>query len=168
MCLTDSIEWNFFKGSVLAALARIEQAVEPAKRPTKIALEIPTRTTKAGAPMPNYELPNDEVDTITIKTQTGGGATVPAPAGDVFNVVSSNPTSLQATIGKDAGGNPAVVLTPLVQVSPGITVTVTDSAGLMQDVQVVDIVADVAPKNIVLDLADATHVSQPVPTAPGP
>lgn len=118
--------------------------------------------------MPNFELPNDEVVTITIKTTNSVGTVEPAPAGDVFSVTSSAPASLQAVIGADAGGNPAVVLTPLVRVSPGITVTVTDKAGLTAATQVVDIVVDVTPTNIILDVADATHVSQPVPANPGP
>ena len=118
--------------------------------------------------MPNLELANDEVLTITIKTTDSAGATVPVPAGDTFTAVSSNPASLNAVIGKDAAGNPALVLNALVQASPNITVTVSDSAGLPQAVQIVDIVPDVTPTNIVLDVADATHVAQPAPTAPGP
>ena len=92
----------------------------------------------------------------------------PPPAGDVFTVVSSAPNSLGAAIGKTAAGGPAVVLTPLVQASPNITITVSDSAGLVQAVQICDVVVDVADTNVVLDVADATHVAQPVPTAPGP
>lgn len=118
--------------------------------------------------MPNFELPNDQVVTITIKTQDASGATVPAPAGDVFSVASSNPASLGAAIGTDANGNPAVILTPLVQASPGLSITVSDADGLAADTQLVDIVPDVTPTNIVLDLADATHTTQPVPTNPGP
>ena len=118
--------------------------------------------------MPNYELPDDEVLTVTIKTTNSAGATEPVPAGDTFTVVSSNPASLQAAIGTDAAGNPAVVLTPLVQASPGLTITVSDSAGLAQAVQIIDIVADVTPRNVVLDFADAVAVPQAVPAAPGP
>jgi hypothetical protein len=136
-------------------------------RPTRIALEIPTAVRK-GQVMSNYELKNDQVRTVTIKTTNGVGVTEPYPPGDVFSAVSSNPQSLSATIGADASGNPAVVIAALVAASPNITVTVTDSAGLSQAVQIVDIVPDVTPTNIVLDLADSTFVSQPVPTAPGP
>jgi hypothetical protein len=118
--------------------------------------------------MPNFEIPNDEVFTFTIHTATATGTIEPAPAGDVFAVVSSNPTSLGVAIGVDASGAPALIVTPLVQLSPGISVTVSDSAGLAQDVQMFDIVADVTPTNVVLDLAGGTHTAQPVPTAPGP
>jgi len=137
-------------------------------KPTVIGLELPTRQTKKGKLMPNYELPNDEIDTITIKTQNAAGTTEPVPTGDVFSVTSSKPASLGTAVGTDKGGNPAIVLTPLVQVSPGITVTVSDTAGLKVATLVVDIVQDVTPSNIVLDTADATHVSQPVPASPGP
>ena len=101
------------------------------------------------------------------RTQTtdAPGIVVPATPGDVFSVVSSNPASLGAAIGATAAGTPAVVLTPLVQASPGLTITVSDADGLQQWVQIVDIVQDVAPRNVVLDLADATTVPQAVPTA---
>jgi hypothetical protein len=137
-------------------------------KPTVIGLELPTRRTKKGKLMPNYELPNDEIDTITIKTQNAAGTTEPVPTGDVFSVTSSKPASLGVAVGTDKGGNPAIVLTPFVQVSPGITVTVSDTSGLKIATLVVDIVQDVTPTNIVLDTADATHVSQPVPASPGP
>ncbi len=117
--------------------------------------------------MPNFELPNDEVLTVTIHTTDAAGDTVPAPAGDVFTAASSSP-SLNVVIGVDGAGAPALIVNALVQVSPNITVTVADSAGLTQAVQIFDIVADVAPANVVLDLVGATHVAQPVPAAPGP
>jgi hypothetical protein len=118
--------------------------------------------------VPNLELLNDQVLTIPILTTNSAGTVEPPPAGDTFSVISSAPASLGAAIGKTAAGNPAVVLTPLVQASPNITITVSDSAGLAQAIQICDIVVDANPTNVVLDTADATHVSQPVPTAPGP
>lgn len=118
--------------------------------------------------MADFPLANDSIATIPIVTADAAGDFVSPPKGDTFSAVSSNPASLTAAIGTTATGGPAVVLTPLVQVSPGLTVTVTDSAGLMQFVLTVDIAADVAPKTIALDIAHATTVAQPVPTAPGP
>lgn len=118
--------------------------------------------------MPNFELNSDAVYTIPILTTNAAGTTEPAPAGDVFSVISSAPASLGAAIGKTAAGGPAVVLTPLVQASPNITITVSDSAGLVQAQQICDIVVDVTPTNVVLDTADATHVAQPTPTNSGP
>lgn len=154
---------------MFSALFIIEHSlavVLKARIPTRIVLCLPTRTVK-GKIMPNFELPNDEVVTITIETTNSAGVVEPYPSGDVFTAASSSP-SLGVAIGADAKGNAAVVLTPLVQASPGITVTVSDSAGLSSATLVVDIVPDVTDTNIVLDVADATHVSQPVPAAPGP
>lgn len=160
--------------SLIHTLRRIEvkldailRLLEPQHEAVQIGLALPT-ITRNGAIVPNIQLANDTIETITIVTTDAAGATVAAPAGDVFTVVSSNPASLTAAIGTDKSGAPAVVLTPLVQVSPGLTFTVTDSAGLASDAQGVDIVADLAPKAIGLDIADATTVAQAVPTAPGP
>jgi hypothetical protein len=148
-------------------IAKILRALLAALSPaTRIALELPSLTRK-GIPMPNYELPNDEISTITIKTTDSGGDVEAVDPTDVFTVVSSSP-SLTAAIGTDASGNPAIVLTPMVKASPNISVTVSDSKGLIQCVQLVDIVPDVKPTNVILDLADATTVSQSVPAAPGP
>lgn len=118
--------------------------------------------------MANFELLDDEIVTMGILTQTAAGVAEPPPVGDTFTVVSSNPASLNAVIGTTAAGDPAVVLNALVQASPGLTVTVGDSAGLAVFVLTVDIVPDHTPTNIVLDVANETFISQPVPTAPGP
>lgn len=132
-------------------------------RPVKISLGFP-RLTRKGVPMPNYELANDTVATIPIQTTSSAGTVEPVPAGDVFTAVSSNPASLGAAI--IAG--PALQLTPLVAASPNLTVTISDSSGLAQCIQLVDIVPDVSDKNIILDVAAVTTTSQTVPTAPGP
>lgn len=153
----DKILWNTI--TILRLLER--------PKPIRIKLELPTITRK-GKVMANYELMNDEVVTITIKTTDSSGKVEPYPPGDVFTAVSSNPASLGVSIGADAAGNPALILTPLVQASPSLSVTVSDSAGLIQAIQGVDIVPDVSDTNIILDLASATHTAQPVPTNPGP
>src|SRR5208337_2235780 len=85
-------------------------------RAVRISLGLPTRK-KDGKVMANFELLNDEVVMIPILTDDASGDPVPAPSGDTFTVVSSNPASLGAAIGATAAGNPAVVLTPLVRVS---------------------------------------------------
>lgn len=119
--------------------------------------------------MPNFELNNDNVYTIPIQTTNDAGVLEPAPAGDTFSVsANSNPAALGATITTLPSGGSALQLTPLVQASPNITVTVADSAGLKVATQIFDIIQDATPKNIVLDLAQAATTSQPVPTAPGP
>lgn len=119
--------------------------------------------------MPNYELKNDTIATIPIQTTNAQGVVEPVPAHDQFTAVSSNPASLQADI-LQAGGaqGPKLVLTPLVQQSPGLSVTISDDAGLVVLTQLVDIVPDNTPTNIILDLADAATTNQAVPTAPGP
>lgn len=117
--------------------------------------------------MPNYELKDDTVATVPIQTTNSQGVVEPVPAGDVFTAVSSLPASLGVAIGSSPSG-PTLILTPLVQASPGITVTVSDSAGLAVATQLVDIVTDTTDTNIILDLSGATTASQPVPTAPGP
>lgn len=115
--------------------------------------------------MPNLALLNDQVVTIPILTDDTAGQPVAAPAGDTFSVTSDHPEALATSIGQTATGAPAVVLTPLVRSMAGITVTVSDSAGLTTAVQLVDIGDDLTPTNIQLDVANATHTSQPVPAA---
>jgi hypothetical protein len=150
--------------SIAASLVAIAKAVEAPQIPVavRIRLALPS-ITKKGILMANFELANDEVATIPILVDDAAGNPVPPPTGDTFTVTSSNPASLGAAI---SGSN--VVLTPLVQASPGITITVSDSAGLTSFAQLVDIVQDLTPKAITLDLAAATEVGQAVPTAPGP
>jgi len=148
--------------SYLVSLAwSVIAALDP---PTKIVLAIP-QVTRKGVIMPNYELEDDTVATIPIQTTNSAGVVEPPPAGDTFTVTSSSPSLGVAVVTSPVL---ALVLNPLVQASPNITVTVSDSSGLKVATQLVDIVADVTPTNVILDLAGATTVSQPVPTPPGP
>jgi hypothetical protein len=133
-----------------------------------IGLALPTLTDMEGNAVAAYELKNDRVATIAILVRDNAGDVVPAPAGDVFSALSSNPASLRVEIGADANGAPAVVLTPLVRQSPGLSFTVSDSSGLTAFTEPVDIVEDLAPKAIGLDLADVVEADQPVPDAAGP
>jgi hypothetical protein len=151
-------------GMVFVQLNRIEKLLKRGSRnpPTRIVLALPI-ITRNGVPMPNLEIANDTVVTIPIQTQDAGGQVVPPQSGDTFTAVSSLPASLGVAVN---GAN--LVLTPLVQASPGISVTVSDADGLTQAVQLCDIVPDLSPKNIVLDLAGETTTSQPVPPNPGP
>jgi hypothetical protein len=159
----EAMSFVEFWSEVLAALERRAK-----QRPVRIDLALPEVKTKEGTKMANFELQDDKVYTIPILTRDAAGDVVAAPAGDTFSVVSSNPASLDATVGADANGAPAVVLTPMVQASPNLTVTVSDSAGLEVDTQGFDIVGDLTPKAIGLDLSGATTTDQPVPTNPGP
>jgi hypothetical protein len=151
-------------GEIVSSWQQIIEALYRSfHKPTRIALELPAIQGKKGNPMSNYELNNDTFATVTIKTTNSAGVTEPYPPGDVFSVVSSDPAKLGVAIGTDKAGNPAVVITPLVQVAPGVTVTVTDSSGLSQYVQIVDVVMDTTDTNIVLDMAGAVLTPQPVP-----
>lgn len=118
--------------------------------------------------MANTLLPNDQILTASIHVNDSAGGMEPAPVGDVFTVVSSHPASLNAVLGVDAAGGPAVMMNALVQTGTGYTVTVSDAAGLTSWTGTFDIVADTTPVAIMVDLVDATHTSQPVPTAVGP
>jgi hypothetical protein len=135
--------------------------------PVRIVLALPT-ITRNGVPMPNLELLNDTVATIPIQTQDSAGVVVPPKAGDTFTAVSSLPASLGVAVTPDASGNPTLVLTPLVQASPGISVVISDADGLPQITQLVDIVPDLTPTNIVLNVAGETTTPQAVPPNPGP
>lgn len=137
-------------------------------RPTRIALELPAISSKKGVKMANFELKNDQVATITLKTTNAEGQVEPYPSGLVFTAQSSNAASLGVAIGQDASGNPALILTPLVQQSPNLSVIVNGNDGLASVTQIVDIVEDNTPTNTILDLADATFTVQPVPANPGP
>ena len=95
--------------------------------------------------MPNFELSNDWVLIIPIHVTTATGVVVPAPAGDTFTVVSSDPASLAAVVGADASGNPIVTVNALVDLASNITVTLTDSTGLVASTAIFDIVADTTP-----------------------
>ncbi len=149
-------------GTALASIAKsIETPLPPV--PISIRLALPS-IIKNGRPMANFELANDEVATIPILVDDAAGTAVPAPSGDTFTAVSSSPSLGVSIVASPA----AVVLTPLVQASPGITVTVSDSAGLTSATLVVDIVPDTTPKAITLNVAAVTETPQPVPTAPGP
>ena len=116
--------------------------------------------------MADFVINNDQIATAAIRVANSAGSIVPAPSSDVF-VAASSSTSLGVEI-STKNGNPVVVMTPMVQASPDITVTVNDSAGLKLDSFVVDIVPNPTPYGIQVDLANSTYVTQAVPTAPGP
>jgi hypothetical protein len=118
--------------------------------------------------MANYQLQNDWVVSVPVVAHDAAGDVVPAPSGDVFSVSADNAASLNVAIGTMSNGNPAIVMNALVQVSPGINVTLSDSAGLEVDTFAVDIVQDVTPTALGVDFTATEHTMQPVPTAPGP
>jgi hypothetical protein len=115
----------------------------------------------------NFQLYNDKIWTFPIKCQNAGGVQ-PWPLNANPLAVSSNPASLGARV---IGQVPSLFLelTPKVQVSPGLTVTVSN-AGMAPVVFGVDIVADPDMLSVVVDAvaADITTSAQNVPTAAGP
>jgi hypothetical protein len=162
-----------FQAETLADLDTIIaflQASQSKNKPVRIALGAPLVLRKGKLTVANIPLPNDEVLIVPILTDDTAGVPVPPPAGDIFSVVSSSP-SLTAVIDTTTlvpAGTPGVKINAMVQVSPGLSFTVSDSAGLTTIVQGVDIVADTTPKAITLDIAHAVVQTQPVPAAPGP
>jgi hypothetical protein len=134
---------------------------------TKIILALP-EIYQGGILMANLQLKNDQVMAIGILTIDNMGTVVPAPAGDVFTVTSSNPASLNCVIGTMASGAPAVIINALVQASPGLSFEIADSSGLAVFDEGVDIVEDFTPAATGLDIANAEVSAQPVPTAVGP
>ena len=119
--------------------------------------------------MANYSLALDKVATFTItEMNTTTNAMDPVPTGDVFTAVSADPTNLQAVIGQDANGAPALVVNWLHTVTPhltGVGVTITDSAGNLADTQLFDMVDPAhIPDQIGLDVANVALASQAVPT----
>ncbi len=154
----------------LIPIITLLQALQAKHKPSRIVLGPPLKLKNGKLTVANIELANDEVLIIPILTDDAAGTPVPPPAGDTFSVVSSSP-SLMAVIDTTTlmpAGTPAVKINAAVQMSPGLSFTVSDSAGLTTFVQGVDIVEDTTPKAISLDVAHEVMQSQPVPTAPGP
>lgn len=131
-------------------------------RPVRLSLalpQIPGETDVA-----NFQLKNDVVLTIAIQAKDANGVLAPLPPADTFTVVSSDPSSLNAVIGADASGNPAVVLNAAKQAASGISVTLSDSHGLTPFTLVVDVVSDVSVAvSLFLDPTTGTTTSQPPP-----
>ncbi len=114
----------------------------------------------------NFQLYNDKIYTFSLHTVNAANVTQPWPSG-IPTVVSSNPASLSATISSvDFVTAFSLVLTPKVKVSPGLTVTVSNT-GVAPAVFVVDVVSDPDMLSVVVD-STPTTVAQNVPTAPGP
>jgi hypothetical protein len=134
---------------------------------TRIALALPV-ITRNGKIM-NFELTDDTVAAIAIHTVDANGDVVPAPTGDIFTAVSSDPTKMTATIGTMPSGPmmgaTALILTPMVKLASNLTATVTDKAALTMEMLIVDIVANLTPKAISLDTVDAVMTPQAVPAS---
>ena len=101
-------------------------------------------------------------------TNAADGTSIPVPASDTFTAVSSSP-ALSAVASNLTG---AWVLTVNALTLPsantmGMTVTINDSAGDVQDTLTVNYPVPVVG-DITASVANATVTTQPAPTAPGP
>ncbi len=114
----------------------------------------------------NFQVYNNKIWTFPLRCQNAAAVSQPFPAGSSFAVVSSNPASLTAAATAVTGGY-NLVLTPKVQASPGLTVTVT-TAGMAPAVFMVDIVADPNLLSVVVDTTAPTTTPLAIPVAPGP
>ena len=113
----------------------------------------------------SFQLYNDKVYTFPIAAHNALGASQPWGATNPL-AVSSNPASLGARVIWQAPSF-FLVLTPAVQASPGLSVTVSYT-GMASATLGVDIVPDPDLVSVAIDSSTATSVSQNVPTAPGP
>jgi len=128
----------------------------------RLALITPIVITKEGNQVPNYELNVGNTAFVPIQTLDAGGKPVPPPAGDVFTLASSDsvnaPVTLSTMPSGPLSGNAAAAIVG-VGVVAGATITLTDSAGLTADVQIVDVIpAPDPPTTDFLDISDAVVV----------
>lgn len=96
------------------------------------------------------------------------GALDPVDPADVFTVVSSDPTNLQAVIGTNASGQTEVAVNWLHTTSPmltGVGISISDSAGNTADnAETFDMVAPThVPDQIGIDVPNVTETDQTVP-----
>lgn len=112
--------------------------------------------------MANEQIKNDDVMTIPIMGMDAAGDMVPLPAGLTPTIVNSDPASLEAVV----TGN-SYTLRALVPTATGISIELDDGT-LKPEVRLWDIVEDIEATSVVSNLAQATHTSQPRPSAPPP
>jgi hypothetical protein len=151
----------------LANIAKIVPSLATSNPATRIALALPI-ITRNGKVM-NFQLANDTVADILITDTNDSGAIVAAVPGDVYSVVSGDPSSLGAVIGKMPSGPfmgaPSLRVNALVKLKPGITATVSDADGLKSFIETIDIVESVTPTAISLDLTNVVLTPQAVPAS---
>ncbi len=121
--------------------------------------------------MANFQAYNDKVWTLPVKcfNPNTSATTAAFPSGTNLTLTNSLPNSLGATL---TGSDSALflILTPKVQASPGISLTVSGTNMVAQTL-LVDVVDDPAVQNQVsIDTtsADITTTAQSVPTSAGP
>lgn len=136
----------------------------------KLVLLQPTFTTLNGEPlMAAYPLKLDVVAHFVLtETNAATGALDPVNPTDVFTVVSSDPTNLQAVVGTNAAGQTEIAVNWLHTTNPmltGVGISITDSAGNIADnAETFDMVAPAfVPDQIGIDIANVTETPQAVP-----
>ena len=137
----------------------------------KLVLLQPTLTdlTTGETLMASYPLKTNVVAHFVItETNPATGALDPVDPTDVFTVVSSDPTHLQAVIDKNAAGQTTLSVNWLVVTSPmltGVGVSITDSLGnTADDAETFDMVAPAfVPDQIGIDTAGVVETPQPIP-----
>lgn len=130
---------------------------------TAIWLALALGLTGARAQAANFQVYNNEVWGFPIQCVNETTLVVGScPAGTTFSAVSSLPASLGVAL---SGGT--VYLTPLVRVSPGLSVTV-NGTGLVPQTFVVDIVSNPSQLGVSLNTSGVVTTPQNIPTAPGP
>lgn len=109
--------------------------------------------------MANYQLMNDSVDRIPIMGMDTAGDLVALPPGRTPTLKNSDENSLHAII----DGND-LVINALVDTATDIVVEIDDGT-LKPFMFHIDIVEDVEPTSVALNLTAVTHTSQPRPVA---
>jgi len=163
--LDDKHTWDDDIGMLFEVIALLTER----KPANALALIMPTYTNMKGqAIMANYSLPLDKIATFTItEMNTTTGTFDPVDPTDTFSIVNSDTTNLNAVIGVNAAGGPALVVNWLHTVDPvlvGVTVTILDTKGNKPYDQLFDMVQPAAiPDQTGLDIANVVTADQPIP-----
>lgn len=119
--------------------------------------------------MANYPLKTNVVAHFVItETNTATGALDPVDPADVFTVVSSDPTHLQAVIDQNSVGQTTLSVNWIALTDPmltGVGISITDSAGNIADnAETFDMVPPAfVPDQIGIDTAGVVETSQSIP-----
>lgn len=113
--------------------------------------------------MAAYTLRNNSVDNVPIMGVDEAGDIVSIPTSFTPVIKNSNPLALRAIVGVAPVGGPALVMNALTTLAKGIVVEV-DVGALAPYILIVEIVMDLSPVQITLDIEHATHTHQSIPT----
>ncbi len=161
--LTDLATAAFLRE--LGAVEDYLKNVAPPKPAVSIELALPEVYNREGKRMP-LSILNTEIHKYRILTRDADGETVSAPATDTFSVTPDASGFVGIAIDKMADGSPAVMFTPLKRATTTpIAWTLSDSAGLTVDSDTVEIVTNLTPTAVGLDLAAPEVTAQAEPPA---